>query len=173
MAHCHYCSNTIVFGGVTADTQLYCDDRCRESAHLLGLADKVYPDQIQKKAAELHGRPCPQCGGPGPTDVHRAHHIRSALFRSKWDSTPLLCCRRCARRAQISAFFSCLFLGWWNLPWGLLMTPVQLGRNIKSLLQGPDPAGPSPELEKLAHVGLAARAARKRSAVQANRSRFT
>jgi hypothetical protein len=157
MAVCLYCSTTILFGGLEVNGQVYCDARCRESARLLQLADKVYPDQVQKKAAEIHRRNCPQCGGPGPTDVHRVFRIRSALFRSRWNSTPLLCCRRCALKAQLGGLGSSLLLGWWNVPWGLLMTPTQIFRNLKGILAGPDPRRPSDELEKLARVGLAAR----------------
>jgi len=157
MAVCRYCSTTILFGGLTVGDHVYCDERCQESARLLQLSGKIYPDQVQKKAAELHRRNCPQCGGPGPTDVHRAHRIRSALFRSKWDSTPLLCCRRCARKAQWRGLGTSMLLGWWNIPWGVLMTPVQIFRNLKGLFAGPSPKRPSIELEKLARVGLASR----------------
>ena len=163
MAVCHYCSTTILFGGLEADGQLFCDERCRTSARLLRLSDKVYPDQIQKKAAEFHRRNCPKCGGPGPTDVHRAHRIRSVLFRSKWESSPLLCCRRCATRAQLKSLCGCLFLGWWNFPWGLLMTPLQIYRNVAAILAGPSPDRPSLDLEKLACVGLAAKRAREKA----------
>ena len=162
MAVCHYCSTTIVFGGVESEGQLFCDDRCLKSARLLRLADKVYPDQIEKKAAALHKRSCPKCGGPGPTDVHRVFHIKSALFRSLWGSTPLLCCRHCARKAQLRGLATSFLLGWWNIPWGLMMTPVQCFRNIRAVLGGPDPSKPSAELEKLACIGLAARAAQRK-----------
>jgi hypothetical protein len=162
MAVCHYCSTTILFGGLEADGQLFCDDRCLKSARLLQLSDKVYPDQIQKKAAELHRRLCPKCGGPGPCDVHRAHQIRSAVFRSKWQSLPLLCCRKCASKAQWRSLGSCLLLGWWNFPWGILMTPLQICRNLSGIFAGPSPQRPSIELEKLARVGLAAKFAKQK-----------
>lgn len=160
MAVCSYCSTTVLFGGQTVSGQFYCNDRCRESARLLQLADKVYPDQVQKKALAIHRRNCPQCGGPGPTDVHRVHRIRSALFRAKWDSTPLLCCRRCAHRAQWRGIGISLLLGWWNIPWGVFMTPVQIYRNLRGIFRGPSPQQPSLDLEKLACIGLAARVAK-------------
>jgi hypothetical protein len=48
--------------------------------------------------------------------------------------------------------------GWWGFPWGLIMTPVQLGRNLIGALGGSEAAAPSPELEKMVRTMLAARA---------------
>jgi hypothetical protein len=164
MPACAYCSTTILFGGQPEDGKVYCDERCRESARLLGLAARIYPDQVQRKAGQIHRRNCPLCGRAGPTDVHRVFHIRSALFRSFWGSRPMLCCHRCARRAQWLGLGSCVLLGWWNFPWGVMMTPVQIARNLRAIFSGPDPGRPSFELEKLARVGLAGKRQREFSA---------
>jgi hypothetical protein len=47
-------------------------------------------------------------------------------------------------------------LGWWGVPWGLVMTPVQLVRNLISMASTPDPSSPSPALEKILRHNLAA-----------------
>ena len=39
--------------------------------------------------------------------------------------------------------------GWWGFPFGLIMTPVQVMRNLAGIFGGPNPASPSPALEKL------------------------
>jgi hypothetical protein len=49
-----------------------------------------------------------------------------------------------------------LFAGWWGFPWGLIMTPVQLSRNVIGLVRAPETMGPSPELEKTVRTMIAA-----------------
>ena len=51
----------------------------------------------------------------------------------------------------------CLFLGWWGFPWGLVLTPVQIARNILGITSGPDPAVPSLALRKIVQVHLGAK----------------
>jgi hypothetical protein len=46
-------------------------------------------------------------------------------------------------------------LGWWGFPWGLLVTPVQIARNIVGLFATPDPASPSRALTDLVRRQLA------------------
>jgi hypothetical protein len=48
-----------------------------------------------------------------------------------------------------------LALGWWGIPWGLLVTPVQIARNIGALMSRRDETGPTPQLEKLVKLSLA------------------
>lgn len=42
----------------------------------------------------------------------------------------------------------CGVFGWWGIPWGLLATPIQLGRNFLGLFRGPNPDIPSRELRQ-------------------------
>jgi hypothetical protein len=50
--------------------------------------------------------------------------------------------------------FSLLF-GWWGIPSGLILTPVQITRNLMGVFSPPDPRRPSPKLEKLVRLNLA------------------
>jgi len=159
MAVCHYCSVTVLFGGVTEGGKLFCNDRCRQSAALLALAERAPYKQVQRKIAEFHQGRCPKCGGPGPVDVHYAYRVCSGLFKTDWSNTPHLCCRWCGTKAQLGALGYSLLLGWWGLPWGLILTPLQVVWNLKALFAGPRPLTPSKDLEKLVRVGLAARLA--------------
>ena len=62
------------------------------------------------------------------------------------------------REAQCGdALFSLLF-GWWGI-FGLLITPLQIGRNIVGMFRGPDPERPSPQLEQMVRLDIAKRAA--------------
>jgi hypothetical protein len=45
--------------------------------------------------------------------------------------------------------------GWWGLPWGLILTPIQIGRNVFGLFTKPNPAQPSAQLEALLRNELA------------------
>jgi hypothetical protein len=54
--------------------------------------------------------------------------------------------------------FVSLLLGWWGFPWGVLVTPLQLGRNVIGFFSVPEPTSPSPALENMLRLQLAAEA---------------
>jgi hypothetical protein len=59
-----------------------------------------------------------------------------------------------------------LLLGWWGIPWGLLVTPVQIARNIGGLMRRRDETGPTKQLEKLVKLSLAQHIAAQSAASQ-------
>src|SRR3989442_771976 len=87
-------------------------------------------------------------------DVHKTHTVWSAVYLTSWKSTPNIVCRSCGTKAQLLALLSSTLLGWWGFPWGVFVTPVQIGRNIAGLLRKPDPYSPSEELLRLARLQL-------------------
>jgi hypothetical protein len=52
-------------------------------------------------------------------------------------------------------------LGWWGFPWGLILTPVQITRNLAGMCAGPDPSKPSDTLRKLVLVKIGAQTLQK------------
>lgn len=160
MKSCHYCSTTILFGGVSDADLRFCSSRCCQSHRLLQLAERVSTSVVRTRVAEFHQGRCPVCGGPGPCDVHRTYKVWSAVFATHWSATPRVSCRSCATKSQLAGALSSFLLGWWGLPWGLIMTPVQIVRNLRAIVRGPNPAEPSLDLERLVRVGLAARTAK-------------
>jgi hypothetical protein len=58
-----------------------------------------------------------------------------------------------------------LFLGWWGFPWGLIMTPIQIGRNLYGMASPPDPSRPSAQFEKVLRMTMAANGMQSRAAV--------
>jgi hypothetical protein len=60
-----------------------------------------------------------------------------------------------------------LALGWWGFPWGLIVTPVQIARNITGMLKGPDPLAPSAKLERAVRMNIAANAVARQQAQSA------
>ena len=147
MAHCSYCSTTILFGALEDGGKVFCSDRCRDSERLLERAEQVSPKVIVRKMDELHQGRCPKCRGPGPCDVYRTYKVWSFLLMTKWTNIPQLCRRRCGRQSQVEGILVSLLLGWWGLPWGFIITPLQVARNLRALFRSPDPTRPSHELE--------------------------
>lgn len=152
MASCAACNKTILFGGEREGELRYCSKDCR-AADAVGRAAALVPaDAVRDAAGQIRRGACPACGRrQGPVDLHRSHRVYSALVYTQWQSRVLVACRPCARKALLSDALFSLVLGWWGVPWGLLATPVQIGRNVAALL-APERAAnaPSPPLE--AHV---------------------
>ena len=67
-------------------------------------------------------------------------------------------------KSQLTGTFFSLFLGWWGFPWGLLVTPIQMGRNLLGIARPPEPSKPSAQLEKIVRMTMASQAIRQQSA---------
>src|SRR5208282_2398740 len=157
MANCDYGGSTILFGGRRQGDLRFCNDRCQRAGALISISRQIPEGLVQQKTWEVHRGLCPKCGGPGPVDVHTSHRVWSALLLTSWNSRLQMSCRSCGIKAQlIDAGFS-LVLGWWGVPWGLVVTPIQIGRNLYGMAKGPDPSQPSAKLEKAVRIGIASR----------------
>lgn len=157
MARCGYCDSTI-FGGVSDGGRHYCNAACHERGQLLDLANQLPGDLIQEQVRLVHQGECPKCGGRGPVDVFTAHYVWSLVFFTSWNSSPQICCRSCGVKANLLGTLSSALFGWWGIPWGIAMTPVQIGRNIAGLFTSCDPDKPSPQFERTIKVLFAASA---------------
>lgn len=158
MASCAYCNTTILFGGKRRGDLRFCNAECEQRGVLASVANQVPQQVVDRYLAQVHRGNCPICNGNGPIDVHTSYRAWSALVLTSWSSRPSVCCQSCGKKRKIvDAIFSVL-LGWWGLPWGLLITPLQVGRNIIGFFRSPDPATPSPALEKILRLQLAASA---------------
>lgn len=154
MANCGYCGTTILLGGVRQGNLRFCNTRCQQNAYVLRVAQRVPPNVLERQIEEVFRGNCPKCRGLGPIDVHKVHRVWSALFLTQWSSSPQVCCRSCGTRGQVGGMLFSLALGWWGFPWGLVLTPVQVARNIADIFAGPDPSRPSNDLRKLVQVTL-------------------
>lgn len=163
MAKCDYCGSLILFGGVRDGDLRFCNDKCHSGGALLKVSSQIPEDLLQKQLWEVHQGACPSCQGRGPVDVHTAHQIWSALVLTSWKSVPQVSCRSCGVKEQLKSLVLCLVAGWWGFPWGVVMTPVQVVRNLSGMIKGPDPMNPSPQLEKLVRMHMARRAMAQRS----------
>lgn len=154
MAKCGACGTTILFGGRELGGRKFCGDACVARGQVALAASQIPPDMLRRRAQEIHSGPCPKCQGMGPVDVHSSYHVWSALLLTRWWSEPRISCRACGRKRQFSALIGSTLLGWWGFPWGLIMTPVQIGRNVSALLKEIPPREPSTLLEQAAALEL-------------------
>lgn len=155
MPQCDYCGTPILVSRVHEGDRDFCSEKCKEAAAILAASRKLPDDLIREKVEEVHQGTCPRCGGSGPVDVHTSHRVFSAFFATSWGSRSQVCCRSCGIRNQLGDAAFCLLFGWWGIPWGLVGTPIQVGRNLLGVATGPDPAEPSSELEKLVRLDVA------------------
>lgn len=164
MASCAYCHSMILFGGVTAGELRFCNQNCHEQGRFIRKAERIPDRDVAPALRRVHCGACPECEGSGPVDVHYSHTVLSLIVMTSWNSKPKVCCRKCGRSTQIGALVQCFFLGWWGFPWGLIMTPVQICKNISAMVGGPKPDEPSEELERLVRLMIADGTIRVRSA---------
>jgi len=155
MARCSACNSTILFGGKRDANGRFCNQNCQARGALLAVANQIPPALVQEQIWKVHQGTCPKCGGAGPIDVYVSHTIWSALVLTSWRSTPEVSCRSCGRKSQWLGVASSALLGWWGFPWGLLMTPIQIGRNLAGIGRSVDASSPSPEFEKAVRIQLA------------------
>lgn len=155
MARCGTCNTIILFGAMKDGDRSFCNPGCHE-AMLLERASKAIPEEvIRGRLEEIHRSDCPVCAGPGPVDLHESHHVWSLIVFTSSQRKVQLSCQSCGTRARLMATVSSGLFGWWGMPWGLIMTPVQIVRNLAGLAGGPDPEIPSEALERAVRLDVA------------------
>lgn len=155
MASCGYCGTTILFGGTRDGELRFCNAECQQKGIVVTVAQEVPDTLVAEQVWKVHQGLCPKCGGSGPVDVYTSHRVWSALIMTSWSSRPHVVCRRCGSKARLGDAAFSLALGWWGFPWGLVMTPVQVFRNVAGLLNTTDPSGPSPQLAHIVRLHIA------------------
>src|SRR6516165_7060227 len=158
MTKCGYCETIIIFGGKREGSSRFCSDRCREAGVFLAISKQIPDSLVQEQVWKVHQGTCPKCGGSGPIDVHTSYRVWSALLLTNWSSTPQLSCRSCGLKTQLADTLFSLALGWWGFPWGVVITPIQVGRNLAKVARPPEPSRPSAQLEGLLRMILAKQA---------------
>ena len=149
MAKCASCGRTILFGGERFGGLRFCNKKCLDSANLLQYVSQIDEKEFQDYVTAMHGTNCPLCGRPGPVDVHSFHTVWSAIYLTSWKSTPRVSCRSCGIKGQLKGILQSAILGWWGIPFGLIITAVQIIRNIGGLISPPSSSGPSKKLEEM------------------------
>ena len=156
MATCASCGTTILFGGTRAGGYTFCNAKCAARAPHLALAESLPAGEVQREMQSVRNAPCPVCQGPGPVDVHASHQVYSFVLMTRWKSRSRVSCRACGRKAQAKDLAISLLAGWWGLPWGLVWTPIQVGRNIAGMMGSQGEDAPSADLERIVRRVMAA-----------------
>jgi hypothetical protein len=152
---CAFCDTRIFFGGKREGRFTFCSEACRQGGIRLAVSHQVPDGAVTERLWAAFNGTCPECGGPGPVDVHISHRVYSAVIMTSWSSRVAVVCTPCGRKAKVRDALLSFALGWWGLPWGIVMTPLQCGRNIAGLLSAPDASRPSTRLERVVRLGLA------------------
>lgn len=155
MTPCASCGSTIVLGGKVVDGLRYCNARCAGHGWAVREAQRVPIDEARQLAEQIHHGRCPRCNAASPVDVHTSYRVWSALVLTRWRSLSHVSCRKCGYKDVGKSMLSSLLLGWWALP-GILVTPLQLVRNLGALLQPGNAREPSARLVQHARMILAA-----------------
>lgn len=146
MRACTICKRTILFGGIREGDAAYCGPKCHAVAQARQRADALPPEVLADAVAEVHAGPCPECKRERTVDVHRSYFVWSFVVLTSSNKSAKLSCRSCARKDQLAGLLGSALLGWWGFPFGLILTPIAIVRNIMAMSSGPDPAAPSREL---------------------------
>ena len=164
MGRCNHCGTFILFGGKRLGDRRFCSDRCfAQGSSLVAahqLAQQVPEELIQKQIAGRASRHLSEMRRDGPVDVHTSHRVWSAIHVTSWKSRPQVCCRDCGVKAKFGDALFSFCLGWWGFPFGLVLTPIQIGRNLVGIFHVPDPTKPSPYLQNIVRMDIANRAVR-------------
>ena len=157
MTTCDYCGSVIIFGGVKDNGLRFCNEKCHQKGYVLVLANEIPNDIADQETNEIHKGNCPKCQGMGPVDVHTSYRIYSLIFITSWNSVQNVCCRSCGIKSQVGDAMSSILFGWWGIPCGLIVTPIQVIRNIIGIFKPPDKTQPSKKLKNIVKIGIATR----------------
>jgi hypothetical protein len=156
MAVCDTCNKNFNLFGVHENGYSFCSANCQNQAHvLLKSLDRLSPQEIESYIGRVHSGTCRQCGKPGPVDFYQSFRVLSVILLTRWNTQNHFVCRACARSEQLKSLGYSALLGWWGFPFGLIVTPIQIIRNMIGLSGGPDPQQPSARLSNVLKLNLA------------------
>jgi hypothetical protein len=147
MASCATCGNSILWGGVRQNGKRYCGQKCCSNDELGRLAARIPEQAVKLAAKQIRNGPCPVCSRRGGgIELRKSYTAISYVIMTSWGSYPIISCSSCHRRKVLGDFILTLLFGWWGFPWGMIMTPVQLFRNISAFSTDTNTSEPSQEL---------------------------
>jgi hypothetical protein len=93
--------------------------------------------------------------------------VWSAAVITRWSQKTEVCCKPCGNAAKWKAAALSGLFGWWGFPWGFIVTPAQIIRNLGYMIKGPDPTRPSEKLVGVVRTNLSSRLLREEQQAQA------
>lgn len=158
---CATCNRSILFGGKRAGSRRYCSKKCFNEDHLGRLADSVPEATVDEVVAQLRHSRCHSCRRESDLEIFKSYTVYSVIVLTSWKEKSGLSCRSCARSRQFKDMMSSLALGWWGLPFGLIITPIILLMDGVALIYNPLRKPPSKALRAHARLVAAHGLARK------------
>jgi hypothetical protein len=131
MATCASCGNSILWGGVRLNGRRYCGQKCCSQDEFGRFAASIPEQAVKIEAKKIRNGNCPVCSQRGEEiELRKSYKAISYVIMTRWGVYPIISCSSCHRKKVLGDFFLTLLFGWWGFPWGLIITPVQLIRNI-------------------------------------------
>jgi hypothetical protein len=156
MATCASCGNSILWGGVNQSGRRYCGPKCCSQDELGRLASSIPEQAVKIEAKKIRNGLCPVCSRRGEEiELRKSYKAISYLIMTSWGAYPIISCSSCHRKKVFGHFLLTFFFGWWGLPWGLIITPVQLIRNICAFATDTKTSEPSKELCSAVRIMMA------------------
>jgi len=161
MAPCYACGRTVAFGGVKDQGFRFCSKEChKRKASYLRQMGNVSDSSAVAEAERIRAGRCPRCGKNGGVDIHKSLFVWSAILITKTQENKFISCSSCARKKQAFDTLGTAALGWWGIPFGLIMTPLGVLLNIVQMVGSSRKGEPSKLLTQYAREVLARVAAR-------------
>lgn len=159
---CATCGNSILFGGKKSGSRKYCNKRCFDQDELGRMSDEVQDIEVDELAFKIRGSACPKCGENNNLEMFKSYFVYSIIVMTSWKEKPELSCRPCARKRQVGDLVKSLFLGWWGIPFGLIVTPIILIMNGAAMIINPLSKAPSKQLKEHSRLLIADKMLRDR-----------
>jgi endogenous inhibitor of DNA gyrase (YacG/DUF329 family) len=140
---CPTCGISVLFGGFKDGDKKYCSKRCYEADEINRIAMQIPHDAVVSQTNKIRNGKCPVCQGDGPIDVHKSYFVYSIIIYTSYKTNEHIVCKECARKKQFSDLFLSSLLGWWGIPFGLIITPIQIVKNVVILIKSPDQSEPT------------------------------
>jgi hypothetical protein len=153
VAHCDYCGTYFSGGSIKRGNYRFCNGVCADKGAVLTALDSCSVEEIDEYISSFHSGPCPRCGARANVDVHQSHRVYSVLVYTRWQTNKHFCCQKCGRNQQLKDLGFSMLCGWWGFPFGLIITPLQIVKNIIGIVRPSD--RPSRDLQRIAKLELA------------------
>lgn len=152
MSTCATCSKWIMFGGKRVESRRYCSKKCMAADEYGRLAASIPAAEIEQLATKLRSTHCSSCGSHEPVDVFPSYFVYSAILWTSWRKKRNLSCRSCGRKQQVKELAASLLLGWWGIPFGLIVTPIIVMANVVGMIRNPMARPPGKDLKEYAKL---------------------
>jgi hypothetical protein len=154
---CPTCGLSVLFGGVKDGDKKYCSKKCYEGDEINRVAKQIPLNEALEQTNRIRHGKCPLCQGNGPIDIHKSYSVYSIIFYTSYKTKEHIVCKDCAKKIQFKDLLSSSLLGWWGLPFGLIITPIQVTKNILALFSNPGQRKPTELLIQRSRQMLAAK----------------